>query len=121
MSDSGPDHSLGATTGATPTSAGSAASSRPAKAPVVRLQTWVTIVLLFTLLASCSAASRAGDAATSIGGISGSEQGASAQDVRDLCALIGAVAAAQGVDLDAIATADTDTSCAQAAREVVRP
>ncbi len=61
--------------------------------PVVRLPTWVNIVLVLILLASC-------------GGVGASSSfdadAATKDDVRDLCRLLDVVAEKQGVDANAV-------------------
>ena len=98
------------------------APTNPAvRPPVVRLPTWVNVVLVLTLLASCSAASTAGDAVDRLVG-SASENLATDADVRDMCRLLASVAAAQAVDLDAtFAGGDAAGTCETAAREVATP
>lgn len=96
---------------------GSGPDATHVRPSVARLPTWVNIVLVLTLLASCSAASTAGDAVDQL--IGGAESGIGATDaeVRDLCRLLGAVATQQGIDLDAtFAGVDADTACEGAAR-----
>ena len=101
-----------ASSGARPIAAG-----RP---QIVRLPTWVNVVLVLTLLASCSAAGRAGDAVNQV--INGPESAATGPELRDVCRLLGAVAAEQGMDLDAtFAGGDADTICEAAAREAGTP
>ena len=83
-------------------------SSRP---PVVRLQTWVLVVLLLTLFASCSAAN-SGDTVTEPGDVGAP----SLEEVTDLCRLLGAVAQAEGVALDAVFAGSAPGQCQDAAR-----
>jgi len=81
----------------------------------------VNVVLVLTLLASCSAASTAGDAVDRLVG-GASENLATDADVRDMCRLLASVAAAQAVDLDAtFAGGDAAGTCETAAREVATP
>ena len=105
-----------------PTGTWQAAPAAGGRAPIVRLPTWVNVVLVLTLLASCSAAGRAGDAVDRMMG--GVEPGSAATEaeVREMCRLLGAVAAKQGIDLDAtFAGADAETLCEAAARETAPP
>lgn len=84
----------------------------------MRLPTWVNVVLVLILLSSCSAASNVDQL---VGG-SDAQGIVTDAEVRDLCRLLGAVAAEQSVDLDAaLAGGETDTICATAAREGATP
>src|ERR671912_650091 len=85
--------------------------------PIVRLPTWVNVVLVLTLLASCSAASQAGDALNQMIGEAESGNAATEAEVREMCRLLGAVAAKQGIDLEATFADGADTTCEAAARE----
>jgi hypothetical protein len=72
-------------------------------APIVKLKTWVNVVLVLILLASCSAAGNVSDIATQTSGAivtqtSYGSQLASQDEVTDLCRLLGAVAAKQCQD-----------------------
>ena len=105
-----------------PAEVGGASPIPPSRPPIVRLPMWVNIVLVLILLASCSAAGNAGDAVDSLVGGTGSENAVTDADVRDMCRLLGAVAAAQAVDLDTtFAGGDADTVCETAAREATTP
>jgi hypothetical protein len=77
--------------------------------PIMRLPTWVNVVLVLILFASCSAAndsdSFSGDAATK-------------DDVRDACRLLGAVAEKQGLDVDSVLEGSSSWS---ACREGLQP
>ena len=97
-----------------PRKAAPAAGRRP---PIVRPPTWVNVVLVLTLLASCSAASQAGDALDQMIGEADSGSAATEAEVREMCRLLGAVAAKQGVDLEATFADGADTTCEAAARE----
>ena len=91
----------------------------PPKAPIVRLKTWVNVVLVLILLASCSGASNVSDLVVQTG--DGSSV-ASQDEVADLCRLLGAVAAKQDVDLDAVFAGSTSiTQCQGAARATPTP
>ena len=61
--------------------------------PIVRLPTWVNVVLVLILLASCGGAGAAS---------SFESDAATKEDVRDMCRLLGALAQKQGVDPDAV-------------------
>ncbi|GAA4412715.1 hypothetical protein GCM10023168_34820 [Fodinibacter luteus] len=106
---------------AAPSPPAGATPPAPARPPIVRLPTWVNVVIVLTMLASCSAASTAGEAVDQF--VSGSSDAAATEaDVRDLCRLLGTVAADQDIDLDAtFANADPDSLCATAAREATVP
>ncbi len=97
-----------------PRKAAPTAGGRP---PIVRLPTWVNVVLVLTLLASCSAAGRAGDAVDRMIGGAYSGNGATEAEVREVCRLLGAVAAKQGIDLEATFADGADTTCEAAARQ----
>lgn len=87
---------------------------------IARLPTWVNVVLVLTLLASCSAAGRAGDAVDQmVGGADGNA--ATEAEVREMCRLLGAVAVKQGIDLEATLADGADTVCEAAARETAVP
>jgi hypothetical protein len=98
-----------------------AAPTGEGRAPIVRLPTWVNVVLVLTLLGSCSAASRAGDAVDQMIGGVGAGNAATEAEVREMCRLLGAVAAKQGVDLEATFADGADTTCEAAARETATP
>lgn len=90
----------------------SGAPLTPGPPPVVRLQTWVIIVLLLTLLASCGAAGRTvtiedtGDGSVSV------------TELQDMCRLMGALAGKQGVDLDRVFSGGAGGGvCQDAARQ----
>jgi hypothetical protein len=94
----------------------------PSRPAIARLPTWVNVVLVLTLIASCSAASTAGEAVDQMIGGAEYDSVATEAEVRDLCRLLGAVAARQDVDLGAtFAGGDTDTMCEAAAREAATP
>lgn len=101
------------------------------KQPIVRLQTWVNVVLVLILFASCSGHTNTVNAPdessianqvvnqlqTQNGG--GTQSGpASAPEVEDLCRLLGAVAAKQGVPLT-VMNPDEQTRCHEVAQEAV--
>ncbi|MBT9256141.1 hypothetical protein KMZ32_07145 [Phycicoccus sp. MAQZ13P-2] len=95
--------------------------SGPTGPPLVRLQTWVNIALLIILLASCSAASNAGDVVTRV--VDGGDAASSAQ-IDDMCRLLGAVAQKQGIDLDTVFPADSgdpSATCRTVARQAGTP
>ena len=103
-----------------PPDVGGATPIPSARPPVVRLPTWVNIVLVLILLASCSAAGNAGDAVDGV--IGAGLENASDADVRDMCTLLGAVAAAQAIDLDTtFAGGDAESMCETAARGAAAP
>ena len=115
---------MSGTSAAAPTNppAGEAQTIPASRPPIVRLPTWVNVVLVLTLLASCSAAGTAGDAVDRLVGGAGSENLATDADVRDMCRLLGSVAAAHAIDLDAtFAGGDADGTCETAVREVATP
>jgi len=89
-----------------------AASGKP---PIVRLPQWVNVVLVLILLASCGAAGdrspSAGEIASQVSTGGQSADAASAQEVEDLCRLLGAVAVKQGVDPDKVMSHDALTRC----------
>jgi len=91
--------------------------------PAVRLPTWVNVVLVLLLLASCSGNDRSdtvdtsqiadevvqqlqGDATTDTPGAI-----ATREDVRQLCRLLARVAAKQGVDVSGVGTEGTPSAC----------
>jgi len=103
----------------------------PPQQPVVRLQTWVNVVLVLILFASCSANNTTVSAPDESGIASqvvnqlqtqngwGTPSGpASASEVEDLWRLLGAVAAKQGVPLT-VMNPDEQTKCHEAAQEAV--
>lgn len=97
-----------------PPTAPPAATPGPPSAPIVRLKTWVNVVLVLILLASCSGASKVSDIVTQT--TDGSSV-ASQEEVTDMCRLLGAVAAKQDIDLDAVFAGSTSiTQCQGAAR-----
>jgi hypothetical protein len=104
-----------------------AAAPGPPTSPIVRLKTWVNVVLVLSLLASCSAASNLSDLANQTGGdvvtqTSDGSQVASQDEVADLCRLLGAVAAKQDIDLDAVFQGSSAaTQCQDAARDTSTP
>jgi hypothetical protein len=94
------------------------------KPPIVRLPQWVNVVLVLILLGSCGAAvdrsSSAGEIASQVStGQSG--DAASAQDVEDLCRLLGAVAVKQGVDVDKVMSHNALTRCHELALNPATP
>jgi hypothetical protein len=98
------------------------------KPPIVRLPTWVNVVLVLILFASCSAAnddgpyvdggSVANEVVNRLQSQDGSGPGgpASAAEVEDLCRLLGAVAAKQKVPLT-VMNPDQLTRCREVAQE----
>ncbi len=83
--------------------------------PIVRLPTWVNIVLLLTLLASCGGAnaSRSYDS-QSVPSQNYDSNAATKDDVRDLCRLLGAVAEKQGIDTNDLLQGSTSgTACVE--------
>lgn len=91
----------------------------PPHSPIVRLKTWVNVVLVLILLASCSAASNVSDIVTQT---SDGSSVASQDEVTDLCRLLGAVAAKQDIDLDSVFAGSTATTqCQDAARGTATP
>ncbi len=77
--------------------------------PIVRLPTWVNVVLVLILLASCgglgASSSVDSDAATK-------------NDIRDLCRLLDAVAEKQGVDANAVLEiSSTGTACMEGVQQ----
>jgi hypothetical protein len=78
----------------------------------------VIIILLITMIASCSAASSARDAANNAVNQPASDTSglATTQEVEAMCRLLGAVAAKQGTDVTAVFKDNqTGTMCEQAA------
>ncbi len=95
------------------------AAPEPPKSPIVRLKTWVNVVLVLILLASCSGASRISDLVIQTGDGAGV---ASQAEVTDLCRLLGAVAAKQAIDLATVfPESGTTTQCQDAARGTTTP
>ena len=103
------------------------------KPPIVRLPTWVNVVLVLVLFASCSAANDDGPYVD--GGSVANEVvnrlqqqdisvlpggPASTAEVEDLCRLLGAVAAKQGVSLT-VMNPDELTRCHEVAQEAATP
>ncbi len=102
-----------------PQTAPAAAAPGPPKSPIVRLKTWVNVVLVLILLASCSGASNVSDLVVQTG--DGSDV-ASQAEVTDMCRLLGAMAAKQDIDLDTVFAGSTSTSqCQDAARGTATP
>lgn len=102
----------------TPTAAPTSTLGQP-RSPIVRLKTWVNVVLVLILLASCSGASNISDLVVQTGDGS---QVASQDEVTDLCRLLGAVAAKQDIDLDTVFSGSTaSTQCQDAARAAPTP
>ena len=107
-----------------------AAQPEPPKPPVVRLPTWVNVVLVLILLASCGAnsndtSSDPNESQIANGVVNqlqsqngwGTPSGpASSAEVEDMCRLLGAVAAKQGVPLT-VMDADELTRCHEVAQE----
>ena len=97
----------------------SSAGSRPPRDDGntrVRLQTWVNVVLVLILLASCAGANRDTVVTQVDNGPTGADLSVQTE-VADLCRLLGAVAATQKVDLDTVfAGTDPATACQAAAR-----
>jgi hypothetical protein len=105
----------------------------PSQPPVVRLSTWVNVVLVLILLMSCGAAND-NDQGLDAGGIatevvnqlesrssSNALDGAvSAAEVEDLCRLLGAVAAKQKVPLT-VMNQEQLTRCREVAQEAATP
>jgi hypothetical protein len=88
------------------------AAPDPPHSPIVRLKTWVNVVLVLILLASCSGASNVSDIVSQTSGSSLASQ----DEVTDMCRLLGAVATKQGVDLDTVFAGSPTTQCQDAAR-----
>lgn len=101
----------------------------PSKPPIVRLPTWVNVVLILILLASCGAANDsdpyvsseqiADEVVSRLQSRSGagSPDGlASSAEVEDLCRLVGAVAAKEKVPLT-VMSQDQLTRCHEVAQE----
>jgi hypothetical protein len=84
--------SHGGADGATPMTERVFGPDRP-PGPIVRLPTWVNVVLVLILLASCGGAGAAS---------SFESDAATKEDVRDICRLLGAVAEKQAIDVDAV-------------------
>lgn len=105
-----------------PPTAPPAAVPGPPRSPIVRLKTWVNVVLVLILLASCSGASNVSDLVVQTGDGSGV---AAQAEVTDMCRLLGAVAVKQDVDLDAVFSdstgSGTTTQCQDAARASTTP
>lgn len=101
------------------------------KQPIVRLQTWVNVVLVLILFASCSAnrdtvnvpdentiATEVVNQLQTQNGLGNPAGPASSAEVEDLCRLLGALAAKQGVPLT-VMNAHEQTRCHAAAQEAV--
>lgn len=102
-----------------PPQAAPPAATGAANPPVVRLKTWVNVVLVLILLASCSGASNVSDLVVQTGDGSGV---ASQAEVTDLCRLLGAVAAQQDIDLASVfPESGATTQCQDAARATPTP
>lgn len=103
------------------------APSAPSKAPVVRLPTWVNVVLVLILLVSCGAAGDRAPSAEQIGNqvsermVTGDGSAPSAQEVEDLCRLLGAIAVKQGVSVAEVMSKDQLTRCHQLALDPAAP
>ena len=96
-----------------------AAQPDPPTPPTVRLPMWVNVVLVLILFASCEGASDANGVVSwpQGGSIVDSTGGAaSPAEVEDLCRLLGAVAAKQGVPLT-VMSSDQQTRCHEVAQE----
>jgi hypothetical protein len=105
-----------------------AAPAPSGKPPIVPLPQWVNVVLVLILLASCGAARvgsgpSAGEIANQVSAQVQSPAGGapSAQEVEDLCRLLGAVAAKQGVSPDAVMSKDVLTRCHEVALDPATP
>jgi hypothetical protein len=89
------------------------------KPPLVRLSTWVNVVLVLILFVSCAGGDTADEVVnrlqndTTSGGTGGM---ATSSEVEDLCRLMGALAAKQGVPLTVMDTQET-TRCHEVAQE----
>lgn len=83
----------------------------PSRPPAVRLPTWVVVVLLLTLFASCSAANRPDPVVDTTEVLA-----PSVEEVTDLCRLLGAVAGAEGLTLDEVFAGSPGGECQHAAR-----
>ncbi|WP_140739806.1 hypothetical protein [Pedococcus bigeumensis] len=103
-----------------------AAQPDPPKPPIVRLPTWVNVVLVLILLASCggdrlSAGSVADEVVQRLGtngsGDSSYAGVASQDDVIDMCRLLGAVAARQKISPSGVMSPDSVTQCHEAAQQ----
>jgi hypothetical protein len=102
-----------------PPTAPPAPAPGPPRPPIVRLKTWVNVVLVLILLASCSGASNVSDLVVQTGDGSGV---ASQAEVTDMCRLLGAVAAKQDIDLATVfPESGTTTQCQDAARAPSAP
>ena len=105
----------------------------PPKQSAVRLQTWVNVVLVLILLASCGAdrlsAGSVADEVVGRLGTSGSGDSsyadvASREDVLDMCRLLGALAARDKINPTGVMSPEGMTQChevAQAAATVTTP
>ena len=107
-----------------------AAQPDPPKPPIVRLPTWVNVVLVLILLVSCGAnnddnRSYPDESQIANGVVTqlqaqngwGTPSGpASSAEVEDMCRLLGAVAAKQGVPLT-VMNAEESTRCHEVAQE----
>jgi len=105
---------------------------QPPRRPVVQLPTWVNVVLVLILLASCGGASDRDDVnesqiADSVvnrlqqdTGSGMSTGPASAAEIEDLCRLLGAVAAKQKVPLTVMDQTEL-TRCHEVAQEAATP
>jgi hypothetical protein len=96
------------------------------KPPLVRLPTWVNVVLILILLASCggdrlSAGSVADEVVQRLGTSGNGDLStsglASQDDVIDMCRLLGAVAAREKISPPEVMSPDTMTQCHQVAQE----
>jgi hypothetical protein len=96
------------------------------KPPLVRLSTWVNVVLILILFVSCgadrlSAGSVADEVVQRLGtnsqGDSSSFGVASQDDVLDLCRLLGAVAARENISPTGVMSAESMTRCHEVAQE----
>ena len=108
-------------------------SQPSSKPPVVQLPTWVNVVLVLTLIASCGAANddspsvdsgrianQVVDQLQSQGGWGAPDGPASTAEVEDLCRLLGALAAKEGVPLTMMSQ-DERTRCREVAQEAATP
>ena len=94
----------------------------PARPPTVRLPTWVNVVLVLILFASCAGAnnserqsSDSGEVADEVVqrlGSDGTPGGlATRDDIRQMCHLLAQVAAKQGLKAAEIVAGDTPSAC----------
>lgn len=96
------------------------------KPPVVRLPQWASVVLVLILLGTCGAAGdrspSADEIASQVSAVQdGGGAGPSAEEVEDLCRLVGAIAVRQGVSVDGVMSKDVLTRCHELARNPAAP